>query len=729
MGRSAYGMVRRWLTVLCIMLGVFFPLFVQGNTNFIDKINFEEIFEEHGTNMLIIDIHSGQIMYSNEAAAKFYGYSRAKLQQMTIQEINALSPEETEQERRAAAAEDRNFFRFKHVLSNGEVRDVEVYSYPVSIGENTFLYSIIHDISARVELENTIKKRNISVIVILAVASVMLFVAAALIGRSNHKNKIMKIKVENSERILREIFNNIKTGIFLYDIDNERQTRSVLLANKYALELLDYTKEELYEKDITSLTVNSERDKFSYYLEQVIKNNKANKNSVISFETQFQTKGSQILDIGLKSNVFILNGNRTILTVFQDITIGKKREQELKMLHRAIEQSPNAVVITDATGVIQYVNEKFTDITGFSEQEAIGETQILYKDNTEEAKQVYKETWDAIYAGESWIGEFKNKKKDGTIYWARAIIAPVLNEQGQLTNIVSMHEDVSERKEMESKLIEKNTKIRAALLERKQLQQQLIQQEKMAAIGQLAAGVAHEINNPLSYVMSNFETIKKYIGMYNEAIVHKSDKKSIDSTRIESRLQMVQEDFTDLLSDVREGLNRIKKIVESLRNFSRMDTNDRFEPYDINDGILTTLEIANNELKYIAEAKKNLEKVPEIEAMPYQLNQVILNLIINAVQAIKEKKMERLGTITISTWVNETYVYMSIEDNGIGISDENQKQVFNPFFTTKAVGEGTGLGLSISYDIIVNKHKGEIILDSTEGIGSIFTLKLPTKQI
>jgi len=278
----------------------------------------------------------------------------------------------------------------------------------------------------------------------------------------------------------------------------------------------------------------------------------------------------------------------------------------------------------------------------------------------------------------------------------------------------------------------------------KQTELQLIQQEKFAGIGHLAAGVAHEINNPLGFVLSNFETLSSYAKVYKMIIdeyielkdcLSKNNNPEIQDklSRIkhleeENNLEFITEDLDELITDSCEGLDRISKIVTSLRLFSRIDQHNDFEEYEINEGITNTLIIARNEIKYHAEVEENFKDVPNIKAFSSQINQVLLNIIVNAAHAIKYKNSNEFGKITINTYADNEYVYCEIIDTGIGISKENLSSIFDPFFTTKPEGEGTGLGLSICYDIIVNKHGGELLVDSTEGVGTKFTMKLPIKQ-
>ncbi len=274
-------------------------------------------------------------------------------------------------------------------------------------------------------------------------------------------------------------------------------------------------------------------------------------------------------------------------------------------------------------------------------------------------------------------------------------------------------------------------------------QSQFVQQEKLAGIGQLAAGVAHEINNPLGFVSSNIEVLKNYVqsiqtnyvafeelllliegsGQFVEeiGIIRDTEKKT--------KLFRVLQDLSALVQETMEGIERMAKIVSGLRKFARSDPNEDFTIYDLNDGIRTTLIVARNEIKYYANVEEDLaEDLPTIEAKGGEINQVLLNIIVNAAQAIQGKNSDSLGTIRVKTWDDVKNVYCQVIDDGVGMTDEVRQHIIEPFFTTKAIGQGTGLGLSISHEIIVNHHLGGIEVASVPNQGSTFTIRLPIRQ-
>lgn len=298
-------------------------------------------------------------------------------------------------------------------------------------------------------------------------------------------------------------------------------------------------------------------------------------------------------------------------------------------------------------------------------------------------------------------------------------------ERHDLLNMLNIERlTLRHQRDSQQRLIKKISKMR----------DQLVQSEKMASIGQLAAGVAHEINNPIGYIGSNFSTLKNYInGILDVLEVYESNqdlllaRPGVESSlsKIKNKIDMeyIKEDILDLLSESNEGIDRVKKIVQDLKDFSHVDEYE-WQLANINQGINSTLNIVNNEIKYKAKIKKELGDIPDIECIASQLNQVFMNLFVNAAHSIEES-----GIIRIKTgMLDEQWVYVEVEDNGSGIKEENLKNIFNPFFTTKPVGKGTGLGLSLSYSII-QKHHGKIEVKSKQGVGTKFIVSLPIHQL
>ena len=299
-------------------------------------------------------------------------------------------------------------------------------------------------------------------------------------------------------------------------------------------------------------------------------------------------------------------------------------------------------------------------------------------------------------------------------------------EFGPLSNTISelysrLGRSLSETQQMAGELDDAYQQLKAT-------QSQILQQEKMASVGQLAAGVAHEINNPMGFITSNLSTLKRYqeklttyLQQLEEWLKEQASPETLElqkELKKKQKIAYILEDIEDLIDESNDGAIRVRDIVQNLKSFSRVDQTE-FTPADINECLESTLAIAMNEIKYKATVVKDFGELPLLPCYPQQLNQVFLNILVNAAQAIEEK-----GEIKIKTWAENEKVVITISDNGSGIPDDIKEKIFDPFFTTKDVGQGTGLGMSISYDII-KEHDGQIKIDSEAGQGTTFTIELP----
>ncbi len=269
-------------------------------------------------------------------------------------------------------------------------------------------------------------------------------------------------------------------------------------------------------------------------------------------------------------------------------------------------------------------------------------------------------------------------------------------------------------------------------LQLKDAQNYLLQADKMASIGQLAAGVAHEINNPIGYVYSNLGTLEKYVKdifsmleLYEHAeglIADTGIRAQLKTARDQLDIAFLKQDLNALMCESKDGITRVKQIVQNLKDFSHVDASDDWCYADLHQGLESTLNIVSNEIKYKADVVREYGDLPEVECLFSQLNQVFMNLLVNAAHAIEER-----GTITIRTGRQSDEVWVEICDTGKGIDQENLKKIFDPFFTTKPIGQGTGLGLSLSYGII-KKHHGRIEVSSVVRYGTTFKVWVPVKQ-
>ena len=406
-------------------------------------------------------------------------------------------------------------------------------------------------------------------------------------------------------------------------------------------------------------------------------------------------------------------------------------QNEPMLLLRTVEQSPTMIVITDPDGKIIYVNRKFTEITGYSANETVG-TAARILERSEVVDSVAM--WERLNGGQQWQGEFRYRKKNGDSFWVLASISPVLDQCRRISHFLIIKEDITERKKIEGALertVAEATQLAANMeflnAELKATQSQMLQSEKMASIGQLAAGVAHEINNPIGFVSSNLRSLNKYITKLKDylAVLEQKVQTEIPEAwqdmrreRKRKKIDFVLEDCGDLIAESLEGSERVRKIVQNLKTFSRVDQAGE-QLADVNECLNSTITMVWNEIKYKAALEKDFAELPDLYCKPQELSQVFTNILLNAVQAIDEK-----GLIRVVTREKEGNIVVAISDNGIGIPENIRSRIFEPFFTTKDVGKGTGLGMSISYET-VKRHRGEIRVDSELGQGTTFTIVLP----
>lgn len=316
----------------------------------------------------------------------------------------------------------------------------------------------------------------------------------------------------------------------------------------------------------------------------------------------------------------------------------------------------------------------------------------------------------------------------------RVVIAHLYyNEEHGLGHFLALFHNIEGQQDYERELQQRHAELRQAYLRLNGAQDKLLQSEKMASIGQLAAGVAHEINNPIGYVHSNLGSLQEYlrslftlIEAYERALQAPDPKAlipEIDEIRNRADIDFISRDLPQLMAESREGIERVTRIVRDLKDFSYSDRSESWKMVDLHAGLESTINIIWNELKYKVTLERNYAELPLVECLPSELNQVYMNMLLNAGQAIVER-----GTITVTTGRDEAEnVWIQFQDSGAGIAPDLLQRIFDPFFTTKPVGSGTGLGLSISYGII-NKHHGRIDVESTPGQGASFRIVLPIRQ-
>jgi len=433
-----------------------------------------------------------------------------------------------------------------------------------------------------------------------------------------------------------------------------------------------------------------------------------------------------------------INGQRHAIGIFRDITARKQAEQllteskaELEVKHAELEELftwvesakveweqtldslRDLVILTDPAGKVRRCNRLLYQLANKSHDEIIGTD---WPDILTEAGftfPVLNETSGEV------VHKSSNRFYNLYIY---DITSP---DTGQVTGRVMSLVDTTELRSITEEL-------QKAYDELQTTQIKVFQQEKLASIGQLAAGVAHEINNPMGFISSNlttlgkyFERTKEFVAVISSAFIDCANVAAhagVDEQRKRLKIDYIFDDSPQLIAESLDGAHRVRKIVQDLKSFSRVDDAEQ-KRADLKECLESTIGIAWNEIKYVATLTKDYGDISPVLCYPQQLNQVFMNLLVNAAHAITGQ-----GEIRLRTWQDGDQACVSVSDTGCGISEENQKHIFEPFFTTKEVGKGTGLGLSISYDII-KKHHGDILVDSETGTGTTFTVRIPINGV
>lgn len=370
-----------------------------------------------------------------------------------------------------------------------------------------------------------------------------------------------------------------------------------------------------------------------------------------------------------------MDQERFVLTVVQDITQQHDKELELIRFSEVIHRTVNPIQITNIEGKMIYVNPAFEHITGYTRQELIGSNPNILSSG-KHGKEFWKKVWVKIYAGEQWVGQLQNRRKNGELFHTELVISPIVDEFKKVIGFLGAHRDITDQK----------------ILER-----QVVRSQKMETFGTLAAGIAHEVGNPLTSISSLVQVVQ---------------------------MQSSDEFVHEKLELVKNQINRIAKILRELVDFSRPSSH---EVKDVSVNLV--LREAINIVQYGKKTrtiKFNIaleENLPFVHAVHDQLLQVFLNILMNAVDA-------NIGiadpVIAILTKQSDEKVEISITDNGTGIAEKNIGKIFDPFFTTKEVGKGTGLGLWVSLGIIRN-FGGDIHVESEEGKSTTFVVRLPRK--
>jgi two-component system, NtrC family, sensor kinase len=417
----------------------------------------------------------------------------------------------------------------------------------------------------------------------------------------------------------------------------------------------------------------------------------------------------------------------------QELYVRREAERALRQseerLRTFFAESKDMIYSTNADDVIASINDAGLALLGLADRfEALGQP---FSNHLLSAGD--RATFLTKVRERGFVVDFECifRRKDGTSVFCIETARAVKDKSGNILEIQGIVKDISERIASERELWKANLELAETNEKLRTTKMLVVQQEKLASIGQLAAGVAHEINNPLGFLSSNQATIEGFIKALRESW---EEARSGDPARMgeiarRHDLDYVLGEIDAVLAESGEGFRRIIDIVQNLKSFSRIDVAPVMAPYNLNEGIKSTLVVARNEIKYVADVEMDLGELPSVSALGGEVNQVFLNILVNAAQAIESQKRESKGRILVSTRLEGNREVVVIADDGPGIPDEIKLKVFDPFFTTKDPGKGTGLGLAVSYDIIVRKHGGSLTVGDSSLGGALFRIELPVSPV
>jgi len=604
------------------------------------------ILAEKSPNMIFINVN-GKVVYVNNKCEEIMGYSKNEFYATDFDFMTIISkdsvPTIKENFYKHSKGIDVDPYEYSLINKKGQIVNALIATKIINYEDENAILGIITDITVRKKAEDALRK---------------------------------------SEERFRTMFSQNSAVMLLVDpSDNQK----IIDANKAAEDFYGYKRSQLLEMSIGQINIMSD-EKRSATMKNVLSQ------SQNYFQFVHKLSDGKLRDVEVYASPIIQQEKPCMFVIVHDITKRKQAELEITRLATAVEQAVESIVITDVNGTIKFVNNAFEKITGYKKSEAIGQNPRMLKSG-KHGKELYDDLWRTISNGKKWQGVIVNRKKNGTLYYERAVIFPLKNEHGEIINYTGILRDIT--------------------LERK-LEQQLQQVQKMEAIGTLSGGIAHDFNNILTVINGHAE-----IGLMN---AKESDP--------------VHEDLISILN----AGKRAEKLTSQLLAFSRKQIHE-LKVIDMNQTIKDLDKMLRRlipeDIKIISNFTPDL---PYIKADPGQIEQVLINLIINARDAINDKKSDsgkkEINVITKLVDLDSLFVdshpgshtgphiFLSVQDTGTGINEEVRNRVFEPFFTTKEVDKGTGLGLATVYGII-KQNDSSIYLESKPGEGTTFKIYWP----
>lgn len=652
---------------------------------------------EHSRDGIVVLDAQGKVFEANQRYADMLGYTLDEVQELHVWDWEVAHPRETVQEMLDAVDESGDHYETRHRRKDGALIDVEISSNGVNVGGRKLIFCVCRDITDRKRAEQ---------------------------------------EMAEHDAMLRTILQNVPIGI------GQMRNRLLEWANDGFLSMTGYTAEEIHGMSARELYPSDQE----YERVGQILYSRLAQGLTSTVETTWVRKDGSTFD-GLESMTAVEPGNvqgPCIISVMDvsDRAQSEKALKESEQLYRLLAENVTDVIwVADLNGTFKYFSPSVERQSGYTVEEALANPifATLKPDSAERAKallaeELARDYQPAVDRNRYRTLEVEELSKDGSDKWVEIQASFLRDSEGRPKEILGVSRDITARKEAEAELQRSHLELTEALEQLRLHQRQLVMSEKMASLGQLAAGVAHEINNPIAFVKSNMGTLRDYMKVLNQLLdanqqlassAEVGDDKGVAAARQRIVNLEEQEDITFMLSDIDDligesigGTERVRDIVQDLRKFAHAGK-ENAEQADINQIIKSSLRIAWNELKYKCDVKQNLGTLPALRCYPERLSQVFVNMFVNAAQAIEEH-----GELEVTTKAHRDLVAIRISDTGCGIKPEDLPRLFDPFYTTKEVGQGTGLGLAISHTTIQN-HGGTIEVKSRPGRGTTFIIKLP----
>lgn len=764
-----------------------------------DELTLTEASIEFASEQMFWIDEQGYILRANRAACKELGYTPEELNKMHVSQINPneyLQGEQWTENWKIFLEKKFNAYESIHLTKDDKVIPIEIHTNLLNHKDKAYCFAYARDISKRKSdelvltkyrenLEEQVGKRTSELAKVnerLKFTNEQLTINNQLLYIKIEELKKLKDALSYAQNRLMEAQKLANLGSWTYLIEGQKMEWSPEIFEQFGIEPL---KERFFS--------------FQEFLDWVhpedhehVRNNykKVLKEKFAEYDLRIVRKDGQIRHIRSRTQILTNTEGRVIglFGINQDMTSQKQKDLQLRLAQYTINKAPIMIEWIEEDGTYFYANELSAVYSDFTKEELINKKIFEIDPNFDEeswklnfqniANQKALENFETIHRRKKGKEfpilvnaihlEFEEKKYLCTyvtdiskLKGTEEILQETIEElkaseeeiRQNAEELLATNDNLEEAKALLEKSleneknanekIEKRSKelytqkreLRKTLSELKHTQDRLIQSEKMASLGVLVAGIAHEINNPVNYISTSSEALKVILEDVLFIIQH---YEAIKAENVNEKLQEIQKlkealefdeiiySFNELIDNIKAGAEQTAEIVRGLRNFSRMDGGE-LEQIDLHQSMDTALIMLHNQYKENIEIIKEYGDIPRIKCYPSKIQQVFMNMFINAIQAIQSKKQKGKGQIKITTYLSEKHnhkVVIEIEDNGVGISEEIRNRIFEPFFTNKDVGQGTGLGLSITLGI-VESHQGTIAVESVEGKSTKFIITLP----